>query len=286
MNTPHPAGYFVPLEEERETARLIGFHRFLTEALGGLFPEHCSLQGCTSLLDLACGPGGWALDVAEHFPHLKVIGGDTSPSRIAYAQAQAQARHLPNVQFQVMDVLEPFPWLAASFDLINARLLQGFLPAQQWPFFLKKCTQVLRAGGRLRLTECENTLTTAPTLEQLSLKHAQAYQRVGYSFSPSGTGVGITVALASLLREAGLSQVQQHVAGIDFSAGTAAHPSMVSYFQTLLPLVLPFLVKQGVLQEEEGLQMIAQALQEMQATNFSGLWYFRTVWGTTVQEKE
>src|SRR2546421_6673892 len=67
---PHPStGYVIDAESPAETARLMKQDRLLTECMGGVFPEGVDLSPSTSILDLACGPGGWALDVAFAYPH-------------------------------------------------------------------------------------------------------------------------------------------------------------------------------------------------------------------------
>src|SRR5579875_18431 len=61
---PNSNTYVIDSEEAAELARLMQQDRILTEALGGLFPEGRLLPEDGCLLDLACGPGGWALEVA------------------------------------------------------------------------------------------------------------------------------------------------------------------------------------------------------------------------------
>ena len=73
---PHPStGYVIDVESPAETARLMKQDRLLTECMGGVFPEGVDLSTSTAILDLACGPGGWALDVAFAYPHIQVKDG-------------------------------------------------------------------------------------------------------------------------------------------------------------------------------------------------------------------
>ncbi len=274
------ADYFVEdLDSELETARLIQLHTCLSRHLGGLLPAHVSLEGVQQVLDIGCGPGYWALDLAACFPASEVTGIDTSEARIASASSLAQARGLSNVRFLRMDAGQPFSLPNASFDLIQARFVQSFLSMAAWPPFLAECRRLLRPGGRLVLVECENPISTSPALERLSGAYARACRHAGTGYTPSGSGVGITAVLAFWLRQAGYAHVQDLVQAIDFSCGTAAHADLLSYFQTLLPLTTPFLVRMSAITPYKAENLSQQALVEITTPGFCAIWYFRTVWG-------
>jgi SAM-dependent methyltransferase len=71
------------------------------------------------LLDIACGPGGWALEMALAYPSIQVTGIDISPGMIDYANAQAHASGLDNVKFQVATITDPLTFPDDTFDLIK-----------------------------------------------------------------------------------------------------------------------------------------------------------------------
>ena len=56
--------YFIDAEDAAEMARLTHQDRLLTKGMGGLFPDSFDLSEVHDILDIACGPGGWVLDVA------------------------------------------------------------------------------------------------------------------------------------------------------------------------------------------------------------------------------
>src|SRR5579885_683313 len=60
--------YFIGAEESAEMARLLVQERLLTAGMGGLLAERQQdVTGFHTVIDLACGPGGWAMDLArEH----------------------------------------------------------------------------------------------------------------------------------------------------------------------------------------------------------------------------
>ncbi|MBX5458279.1 MAG: methyltransferase domain-containing protein [Thermogemmatispora sp.] len=272
--------YVIDPENAGELARLMQQDRLLTEAMGGLLPEEgINLPEAGRVLDLACGPGGWALELAFRFPHAHVMGVDINPQVVEYARAQAWSRGLENVHFQVGNVMEPLAFSDGEFDLINGRLLFGFMLPDAWPRLLSECRRLLTPDGVLRLTEMEPPLTTSPAFERLMALGSEALRRVGQSWSPDGRHVGITPVLPRLMRQAGFVNVQLRATAIEWSMGTPMHYPVFKDYLIGLELVQPFLVKVGVASAEEIATLYQQALAEMQQEDFCALWTLLTVWG-------
>jgi len=99
--------YIFDTESALEMARLINQERMITTAMGGALSGVPELPTQAHVLDLGCGPGGWALDVAFIYPDAKVAGIDISQTMIGYANARAHAQLLTNASFGVMDIREP-----------------------------------------------------------------------------------------------------------------------------------------------------------------------------------
>jgi ubiquinone/menaquinone biosynthesis C-methylase UbiE len=274
--------YVIDPEHAGELARLMQQDRLLTESSGGLFPEFPDgppLPKGARVLDLACGPGGWALEVAFAYPQVEVIGVDISQQVIAYARAQAWSRGLENAHFQVMNVMEPLPFPDASFALINGRLLFGFMLPAAWPRLLQECFRLLTPGGVIRLAETEGSLTTSPAFERLSALGNEALKRVGQSFSPDGRHIGITPVLPRLVRQAGFEEVRLRSSALEWSTGTEYHYAVFKDYAVALELVQPFLVKAGVITREELEQLYQQAVAEMQQEDFCAVSTLFIVWG-------
>src|SRR5947209_452015 len=121
--------YFMDTESGAEMARLLDQDRLVTKGMGGLFPElsPSELSHIQRILDIGCGPGGWAQEVAFGYPEKEVVGIDISNAMIEYATDQARVQGLQNATFLVRNALEPFDFPNESFDLVNGRLM-GFLP--------------------------------------------------------------------------------------------------------------------------------------------------------------
>src|SRR5260221_5138070 len=222
-------GYVIDAESGAEVARIIEQDRFLNTSMGGPVPESDDLTSMHTILDLACGPGGWALEVDYCYPRLQVTGVDVSRGMIDFARMRARTQGLDNAHFQVMDITQPLDVDDETFDLVNGRLLVGMLSREAWLPLLRECVRVLRPGGILRLTECELSVTTSPALEELTGLASQALWRGGYSFSPDGLQLCITPVLGRLLHQVGCERIEHQAFVIDYSACSNDQAHWVMY---------------------------------------------------------
>ena len=272
---------FVMDAESGETMTwLLNFDKIVTNGMGGTLAERPDFSGIKAILDLACGPGGWVLEVAREHPDIQVSGIDISKSMIQFAQAQAVSRGYGNASFMVMDIKQPLAFEDASFDLVNERSLFGVMAPGEWPQLLAECKRVLRPGGIIRLTELELPVTTSPALNELWDISARAFYETGRSFSVDGRHIGITPVLKRLLRDAGFQDVNHQGYVIDISAGTADFEGFFRNFVYVFELTKPFLLKvEGLTTEQEYERLYQQMQAEMLASDFCGLWTYVTAWG-------
>jgi SAM-dependent methyltransferase len=271
--------YVVNPEDGAEMARLTDQDLLMTRHMGGLLPPWTDYTRLHDVLDIACGPGGWALSLAFEHPEIHVVGLDISNIMIQYARAHAHVRKLNNVTFLVGDATKQLPFADESFDLVNARFLAGFMSPEHWPSLLAECRRITRPGGFIRLTECDDLgHTSSPAFERLWLKVAEALQRTGRSHTPVTRDVGITHKLSSFLKEAGYSNLRRMAYAIDYSSGEEAHDGICQDWMVGLKLLQPFLVKAGVATAEEVSALYDQAMQELREEHFCGLLYVYSVW--------
>ena len=275
--------YVIDAESASEQARLIDQDTLLTEAMGGPLPEQTGeeLRSIRDVLDIACGPGGWVQRVARDYPQMHVTGIDISTTMINYAQAMASVMRLENVHFRIMDATRTLDFPDASFDLVNARLISGFLLPEQWPLFLAECKRLLRPGGIVRLTEGEWGIVTAaaPATARLFGLGLDALHQAGRSFSPDGRYHAITPMLRQFLRQTGFGDLRCRGYAIDHSAGTEAHRGFCEDYHLLFKLGQPFLRQQHLATQEELDRLYEQALLEMLRDDFGAILYLITVWG-------
>lgn len=110
-------------------------------------------------MDVGCGSGKWAIEVAEQFPGAKVRGLDLSPvDRTDKPQ---------NCEFLIGDLNHGLPFPDDSMDLVHSRYLSFFgvlysyfriimsgLTMDQWPLYLKEVYRILKPGtGWAQLAE-------------------------------------------------------------------------------------------------------------------------------------
>jgi len=278
-NGENKSAYVLEPGGTAEMARLLRQDQLLTQGMGGIFPEKPDLSNVEAMLDLACGPGGWALETAFAYSDVDVVGVDISASMIAYANAQATAQHRSNIRFQVMDILKPLAFPDASFDLVNARYIIGFMRTEQWPVLIKECLRVLRPGGTLRFTEFEWGGANKPALEKACALLSLTMCRAGYTFSSGGYYLGLLAVLPHLFRDAHLQNIHKMAHAIEYSADTEVRESfyhnLASAFQTLTP----FVVKYAVATEVEWQDLYQKGLHEMYQEDFCAMWMLLTVWG-------
>ena len=147
--------YPIDVENAEEMERLIKQAHLMNEHVG-LLPPQIMLAAGQKALDVGCGPGEWALEMAQYNPNSHIMGMDISQRMIAYATACARLRRLSNVEFTIADALEPLPFPDASFDVVHVRFAIGFLQVRTWPLLLKECFRILRPGGMMCNTEFES----------------------------------------------------------------------------------------------------------------------------------
>ncbi len=276
--------YFIDVESVDELARLIEQDRHMNEQIG-LFPLSIDtlfpLRGEHEyrVLDLACGSGVWALEVAFQMPQLEVIGVDIASSMVSYATSSARSQRRENVMFDVMDVTKILPFLEASFQYIHARFLVGFMKPDNWLPLMQECKRLLAPGGVLCLTETEWPLTNSPAYEQLTALTSLALKLAGQSLSPDGRHFGITPMLSRFLLDAGYEHIQCKTFALDWSAGTDLNMPYFFNCRHAFALLRPFLLRMGVTNEAEFDLLYNAMLNEIQLPSFCGLVAPLAIWG-------
>lgn len=282
---PEANTYVLDAESAMEMARLMRQDHLVTEGMGGLFPEALDLTDVQRILDLACGPGGWALGVGQAHRDIEVVGIDLGEKVIAYAQAQARVLQRDNVTFQVANILKPLPFPDQSFDLVNARLLVGFMRPDMWPALLEQSLRVLRPGGILRFTDIEWGLSNKPAFERACGLINRAMKEAGYTFSPNGLHLGLLPVLPRLLRRAGVERVRTMAHAIDFSADMPNRDSFYHDASFIFAGIEPLMEKVLQMPSSDWQALTRHALAEMFEEDFCGMWVLLTAYGYKPAEK-
>ena len=269
-------------DSQAEMVQLIAADQLFTKAMGGLLPEQPEqeIAHLHDVLDIGCGPGGWLLEMAYANSRLHATGIDVSQGMIDYASALASANGLDNAQFHVANAIDPLDFPDGTFDLVNARQIEGAVPTAAWPPLVKEMVRVTRPGGIIRITSVEwggvTNSTAFQTLERLMIGGAT---RAGLNHIPDERWLGATILRSRYLRDAGCVNIQERPSIMDFSAGSEYYQAMNQQWVIAFELVEPFLLATGVATKQEIERMRNQFSIDALEDSFRGILYMLTAWG-------
>ncbi|HZU02583.1 MAG TPA: class I SAM-dependent methyltransferase [Ktedonobacteraceae bacterium] len=285
-NPSETGNYYILGDSQAEAVHLIEQDRNFTRSMGGLLSEQSEQEIARfhDVLDLACGPGGWVLEMAQAYSHMQVTGLDISQGMVAFARVQAQAGGLDNAHFVSGNITTlPLPFADASFDLVNTRHIEEVIPAASFPPLVQEMVRITRPGGTIRMTGSEWGVTTSAAYEQLMVLLLQAAERVGLNLSADGRNLGIAPWLRRFQHDAGCINIQERASALDFSAGAEQQLSGYRDLTIAFALMQPFLTGVGVITQDNFEQLYQQLTIEMSEERFCGLVYTLTVWGQKPQ---
>jgi len=274
-----PSDYIADAETVQEMVRLLEQDMLLTRAVSGLLPPDVDPVTVRDVLDIGCGPGGWVLEVAKSFPHMHVTGIDSSELMIDYAANRAMVDGKANAHFQMMNFRQlDFP--DASFDVINARFVQWFIPAEHHQRIASEWFRVLRLGGTLRFIENEQPVfTNSPALELSTTKFLTALNRVGKTIAPGGRQSGNTLVLRPLLQHLGCQEIQETAQLINFSFGTPNYEAFIQNIVHSMTTMIPIIVATKTMSKRALSALEEQTREEIRRGDFLGLTFFVSAWG-------
>ncbi|HVG27687.1 MAG TPA: class I SAM-dependent methyltransferase [Acidobacteriaceae bacterium] len=157
----------------------LGQTSWVTSAESDLIPVLLNLTTDSSVLEIGCGSGGYAIFVAERHGS-RVHGLDANPHAIASAhQLSAASPVHALLRFDQCDVSEPLPFADATFDAAFANDVLCHIPDR--PRLLKELFRILRPGARLLFSDA---LIIGGVISHLELSTRSSIGR--YFFSPPG----------------------------------------------------------------------------------------------------
>jgi SAM-dependent methyltransferase len=133
--------------DEREQDRLTLVHFLFKELVDDMLYRAPIIPAKTHrILDFGTGTGIWAVEMAEDFPHMTVIGTDLSP---------IQPTWMPiNCEFHIDDIENTWAYgPEEAFDYIHGRSMAGSI--RDWENLLKQIQAHLNPGGWVELQEFE-----------------------------------------------------------------------------------------------------------------------------------
>lgn len=111
--------------------------------------EELAPKGPLKVLELACGTGALALELAQTLPEGRVVGVDLSEKMLAEAQRHRSQLELENVEFLKKDIKEYLPQVSQEFDLGICCFALSYLGVE---FVLRGLRRALKPGGQIGIT--------------------------------------------------------------------------------------------------------------------------------------
>jgi len=149
------------------------------------------------VLDVGCGHGAIAAEVARRFPDHEIVAIDASESRVAFARRNLEGS--PNAS-AITGSAEALPFEEGSFDFVYSRFLLGHVPGKQAA--VDEFARVCRPGGTVLLQDLEGQiLDNHPPDPGLQLDLTRALELL----ATTGFDPDVGPKLPCFLERAGLS---------------------------------------------------------------------------------
>lgn len=230
-----------------ESIRLGLQHRLWSAATHALW-ERAGVQPGMTVLDLGCGPGHAAMDLAQIVgPTGRVIAIDESAAFLKQLHDQAVARkyhHVERVLGDVQDLAQVLPGEQGQIDIAYARWVFCFLSRPE--DVVRGLARLVRPGGRVAVQDYfnyERSLTLAPRREAFS----KVISAVAASWRARGGDTDIMSRLPGMFLKAGFEVSHLEVVQRIARPGTTLWHWPNSFWQTFLPR----LVESGFITAED-----------------------------------
>ncbi len=266
------APYVLP-KDMGEVKRLDFQHFLLRNGLQGNYATPIGQP--KSVLDVGCGTGRWAMEMATLFPNANVIGVDLVPTE-EVTFGYGMERRPDNYVFVQGNVLEGLPFANASFDFIHERLLVAALPAARWPGVVNELVRVAVPGGWVELAECGVPQDGGQGFMTLWGSWIELCKRRGIDFT-----MGYTIG--DKLKAAGLANVQMRQVNFPMGrhggrVGVASATDCLAVGQALRAGVIGM----GIYSEKDYDRIYAQADHEFKQARGRGYLPFYVAYGQRV----
>lgn len=258
---PAPGGRpYIFGESEAEISRLDLQHFMFRWEFGGDFLA--PLAAPRSILDVACGTGRLARDLARQLPTAAVVGFDINQQQIEASLAE-DARlgkdYLPeNCTFLPGNALERFAFPDGAFDFVMARATSAFIPVSKWPTVIAEMARVCKRSGWLELRDFGLVRSPHSALNELTVKFANLA-------AVRGIYPGAGPYLADFLQAAGLRNIQVRKAAVRSGGphgATRGGRLMLADYLALLERVTPFIAQAKIEDPDRWRRLLTQIRDE------------------------
>jgi ubiquinone/menaquinone biosynthesis C-methylase UbiE len=260
-NTP----YILP-KDKAEGDRLDLQHHLLKVVVGKNY--RAPIRQPRAILDVACGTGIWAREMAQQFKRAQVIGFDIdrTPLEAALARLGPSGQFPANFKFMEADALQRFPFEDEQFDFTHARFISPFVPIARWPHVVAEMVRVTKRGGYVELVDLEQFLPL--TKSQACLTLMSAVEGLAVS---RGMDTHVGDKLGHFLRQAGATHIQER--RFIIGAGRESLRQQRLLASDLLAVVKnmsPILIQAGYFTNERYNELYQQAEIEVSQMGING----------------
>lgn len=135
---------------------VFAYELFITPNLGVLYGQFADLAAPYlehgRVLEVGCGSGQAAIELARRHPGREFVCTDLSPEQIKNAVGRVAAAKVPNIWFKIEDAL------ALSFPDNTFDFVFSLASVKHWPDQaqgLRECFRVLKPGGAMMVLEVD-----------------------------------------------------------------------------------------------------------------------------------
>ncbi|MCJ1313077.1 hypothetical protein MMC25_006754 [Agyrium rufum] len=193
----YKAGHYPLPNDESELDRLDLQHHVITLLLNGEL-HLAPLTNPKKMLDIGCGTGLWAIEIADRFPNAVVIGTDLSP---------VQPNWVPgNVRFEIDDMESEWLYKDNSFDYIHSRYMIGAI--SDWQMLIRRAYKHCKPGGYFEIQELDPRLDSDDGSHRQSPIHVWCTDLLRSSSKEAGKPVPTYDQYKGWFEEAGFVDVR------------------------------------------------------------------------------
>jgi SAM-dependent methyltransferase len=238
-----------------EVNRLDFQHYMMRYALRGNYAAPIG-RNLESILDVGCGTGRWAIEMARMFPRAAVAGVDITPPTLDGGQPGPEARP-ENVTFVAGNVLERLPVSDGAVAFTHQRYMIGAIPLDAWRHAISELVRVTQPGGWVEVVEADTSKNGGPALRQADAWVAAVLAR-------RNLDIHLARNLETWLKDAGLVHITARQADLPLGAYGGRVGSLVEtdYFAAIDAMRAP-VVALGMASEEDYLNTVRAAREEV-----------------------